>query len=232
MGDVMKRFFRQGDEGHKVETIQERLKDLGFYEFKVDGIFGPITDEAVKEFQRSAKLNADGVVGPITWKALGLQKSEDPSGIVAVPNGIDQIYAIFGDPLEPGYWSEYGGFCETPPELNHVFTYEWEGRNGFWCNKLMIAPFQKALSSVVKAGLADKLHTFDGCYNVRYIRGRKNLSTHSWGISIDLDASRNPLGAEPKMHPGVVSCFENNGFVWGGRWRRKDGMHFQYAKGY
>jgi len=229
----MKRFFRHGDKGHRVEIIQERLKDLGFYEFKVDGDFGPKTEHSVKEFQMSAKMNADGVVGPMTWKALGLeQPSISTNTALATPNGIDQIYSVFGDPLEPGYWKEHGGFCETPPELNHCFTYEWEGKNGFWCHKLMVAPFQKALNGVVKAGLADKLKTFDGCFNVRYIRGRKNLSTHSWAISIDLNSAENRLGAEPKMHPGIVSCFENNGFVWGGRFKRKDGMHFQYAKGY
>lgn len=36
-----------------------------------DGIFGPLTEEAVKEFQERAGLAADGVVGAKTWAALG-----------------------------------------------------------------------------------------------------------------------------------------------------------------
>lgn len=229
----MKRFFRKGDKNHYVNVIQQRMKDLGFYLMKVDGDFGPGTDKAVKDFQLKAGLNADGVVGPMTWKALGLEDPtiEEPT-ITPVPNALEQIYSVFGDPLEPGYWKEYGGFCSTPPELNHVFPYTFEGKNGFWCNKLLISTFQKVYSSTVKSGLEQELHSFDGCYVVRYIRGRKSMSTHSWGIAVDHDASDNTLGAPPKMHAGIVQCFENHGFVWGGRFKRRDGMHFQYVRGY
>lgn len=228
----MKRWFRKGDKGKRIEVIQQRLKDLGFYPtMKTDGDFGAGTDRAVREFQLKAALNADGVVGPITWKALGLDEHET-SDVIPVPNGQDQIYEIFGDPMESGYWKEYGGFCETPPELNHVFTYTFEGKNGFWCNKLLIPTFQKVYTAIVRVGLTHELHTFDGCYSVRYVRGVKKLSTHGWAISVDHNAKTNALGAEPKMHAGIVQCFEDHGFQWGGRWKRRDGMHFQYAKGY
>jgi peptidoglycan hydrolase-like protein with peptidoglycan-binding domain len=36
----------------------------------VDGVFGPVTETAVKEFQQGAGLVVDGVVGPLTWAAL------------------------------------------------------------------------------------------------------------------------------------------------------------------
>jgi peptidoglycan hydrolase-like protein with peptidoglycan-binding domain len=36
----------------------------------IDGIFGPKTQDAVKSFQHGSNLTADGVVGPMTWKAL------------------------------------------------------------------------------------------------------------------------------------------------------------------
>ena len=229
----MKRWIRKGDKGGQVELVQQRLKDLGFYlKMGIDGDFGSGTDSAVHSFQLKAELNSDGVVGPITWKALGFEKYKLPADKILVPDGLDEIYETFGDPMESGYWKEYGGFCEIPPELNHTFTYTFGGKNGFWCNKLLISVFQRALNSIVKSGLASELKTFDGCFNVRYMRGAKKLSTHSWAIAIDLNASTNRLGAEPKIHMGIVSCFENEGFVWGGRWKRKDGQHLQYAKGY
>ena len=47
-----------------------------------DGIFGPNTEEAVKELQKAKGLAADGIVGPRTWAALG---------VVSVKRKIDQI---------------------------------------------------------------------------------------------------------------------------------------------
>ena len=139
---------------------------------------------------------------------------------------------MFGDPLEPGYWQEYGGFCVTPPELDHVFPYMFAGEHGFWCNKLLIIVFQRVYQGIVRAGLSDQLKTFHGCYSVRNVRGGKKLSTHCWGISVDHNMFDNMLGQEPSMHPGIVECFRRRGFVWGGDFSRKDGMHFQYAQRY
>jgi peptidoglycan hydrolase-like protein with peptidoglycan-binding domain len=47
-----------------IERIQARLG------LKVDGYFGPVTDAAVRAFQKAKGLTVDGVVGPITWRAL------------------------------------------------------------------------------------------------------------------------------------------------------------------
>ncbi len=232
----MNRFFRQGSRNRYIEQIQNQLVKLGYRVGKVDGIFGPATNAAIQKFQIESKLHADGVVGPITWKALGLKDLQTTQELfelpTLVPTGETEIYNTFGDPLEPGYWNEYGGFCETPTELNHIFLYTYEGKHGFWCNKLMVKQFQETYRCIVAGGFAQHLKTFDGCYNVRYIRGVKRLSTHSWGISVDHNATANRLGTKPEMHEGIVRCFQNNGFVWGGRFRRQDGMHFQYARGY
>ena len=59
-------------EGSDVKKLQERLNDLGYDAGEVDGIFGKKTDTAVKEFQADyfGVAEADGKVGPITWKKL------------------------------------------------------------------------------------------------------------------------------------------------------------------
>jgi N-acetylmuramoyl-L-alanine amidase len=62
--------LRQGMVGPAVARVQENLQIRGFYDGAIDGIFGPDTEAAVMEFQASAQLAADGVVGPATWQAL------------------------------------------------------------------------------------------------------------------------------------------------------------------
>lgn len=56
--------------GPDVAEVQERLRALGIYTGAVDGIFGPLTDAAVREFQRRNGLQVDGIVGPATYSAL------------------------------------------------------------------------------------------------------------------------------------------------------------------
>lgn len=54
------------------KQIQQRLKDLGYYSGSVDGIYGNATRNAVVAFQKANGLTADGVAGPKTIAALGL----------------------------------------------------------------------------------------------------------------------------------------------------------------
>lgn len=56
----------KGSRGDTVATLQRKLNLIA------DGIFGPITDEAVRDFQKSHGLAVDGIVGPKTWAALGV----------------------------------------------------------------------------------------------------------------------------------------------------------------
>jgi len=62
--------LRKGMRSQEVKNLQERLRDLGFFEHEPTGFFGEITEEAVKKFQKSKNLEVDGIVGPNTWKML------------------------------------------------------------------------------------------------------------------------------------------------------------------
>lgn len=60
----------RGDEGEDVRNLQQRLRVAGFYHGNATGVFGPITEEAVKRFQEAYNLSVDGVVGPATLGKL------------------------------------------------------------------------------------------------------------------------------------------------------------------
>ncbi len=77
--------LKMGSNGSLVEglqrTLNERMKPSP--ELTADGDFGPMTEKAVRDFQKSKKLKVTGIVGKETWKALGPladegSKIEDP----------------------------------------------------------------------------------------------------------------------------------------------------------
>ncbi|WP_034300995.1 L,D-transpeptidase family protein [Bacillus cihuensis] len=64
--------LKRGSKGAEVIELQKQLTSLGYSTNGNDGIFGPATEKAVKEFQKNRKLQADGIVGSMTKKALGM----------------------------------------------------------------------------------------------------------------------------------------------------------------
>ena len=58
--------LKLGSRGNEVKVLQEKLN------LKADGIFGPLTEEAVKDFQRSNGLEVDGIAGADTLSKLNL----------------------------------------------------------------------------------------------------------------------------------------------------------------
>ena len=56
--------------GDDVAALQSRLTEMGFHSGRVDGIYGPMTESAVKEFQKSVGVVVDGKCGPATIIAL------------------------------------------------------------------------------------------------------------------------------------------------------------------
>jgi len=62
--------LKVGSKGKAVIDLQKALKAKGYYTYKVTGVFGSITRSAVIEFQKDARIKADGLAGPVTLKKL------------------------------------------------------------------------------------------------------------------------------------------------------------------
>jgi hypothetical protein len=58
------------DPVHELSGIQARLNNLGFHAGPVDGIDGPLTQDAIKAFQERQGLVVDGIAGPQTQARL------------------------------------------------------------------------------------------------------------------------------------------------------------------
>jgi hypothetical protein len=85
-------------------------------------------------------------------------------------------------------------------------------------------------------------------WNWRNVAGSENRSFHSYGIAVDLLMKAQPgmetywqwtaargidwraVPPEKRQNPpvAVIRAFEDQGFIWGGRWSRYDTMHFEY----
>jgi len=104
--------------------------------------------------------------------------------------------------------------------------------NRIRCHRLIAAPLQRALEELAEAGLSHLINTFDGCFVARHMcwNPRLPLSRHSWGIAVDVNARLFPYGSHEKQDGRLVRAFERQGFVWGGRWRTPDPMHFEMAE--
>ena len=165
--------------------------------------------------------------------------------LLPTPNGFDEIIAAFGDIRK--FVNDEGKIKadKWEPEILSRVTIPFPVKLGFpprtkitrfTCHKRLVPAFRSIFEEIAKQGLQKSIKTWDGCYNYRMKRLSGTWSTHSWGISIDLNASTNPQGTDVKgdMDPKVVAIFRAHGFQWGGDFSggSYDPMHFQFCTGY
>jgi hypothetical protein len=98
--------LRVGSRGSEVKLLQE------FLNIGNDGIFGRVTEAAVMSWQSDNRLKVDGIVGPITWKAMGLDQlvtTDNSEKHISLPNGleIEQYLLPKGEYLEGTTNKEY-----------------------------------------------------------------------------------------------------------------------------
>lgn len=136
----------------------------------------------------------------------------------------------FSDAVGTYRYTPIGGGRVSPDPAwvaSHIVTETVPILGSITCNKYMMPQLKAALEEVQRAGLADKLYHYDGCYVPRFIAGSNTLSNHAYGLAIDLNAAANQRGTVGQMDRGVVAIFKKWGFAWGGDWHYTDPMHFE-----
>ena len=71
-----------GSKGEQVRQVQRKLRQWGYYDGEVDGVFGQETYDAVVLFQKKNGLSADGVAGSRTLEAMGISDTA-PKAVAA-----------------------------------------------------------------------------------------------------------------------------------------------------
>jgi peptidoglycan hydrolase-like protein with peptidoglycan-binding domain len=96
-----------GQDVRRLQRVLVMIKNLDYTQ--ITGTFGPVTLQAVKDFQASDGLTVDGVVGNQTWQALPadpgtkqLSRGATGATVTALQNGLKKFSAAPGDPTDPG----------------------------------------------------------------------------------------------------------------------------------
>ncbi len=161
---------------------------------------------------------------------------------IVPPNGLAQINATFGDiqkyirsdtTLDPTWQMNFLSSVAFPFPLMLSFDHS-QTITHFTCHKLLIEVFADVFERIVSSGLQTKITSFGGCFAFRQQRTGAKLSTHSWGIAVDLNPETNQQGTIGDMDARVIELFCSAGFEWGGDWvgAKRDAMHFQFCTGY
>lgn len=225
--------LKTGSKGEAVREVQENLKALGFYQATIDGDFGRRTREAVIVFQE--RFFVDGIVDKITGKALVdavvAWSKREREILVPIPAGLKELEDQFGV-IE---FKEAGaGWIEITNDFpDQIVRHEFPVVGVQCFHRELVPVLEKVLEEIRRKGLDGEVKQF-GTWAPRHKMHdpSRSLSTHSWGIAIDVNWATNPVGTRGDLDSGIVESFERFGFEWGGRWRYKDPMHFQYVNCY
>ena len=194
----------------------------------IDGLWGPVTEEAFNELSDLVRNNAK----PRIWR---------PEEILDVNlnNWPRQYTAEFID-----FYGEMGKNQDSVV-LPYPHRLSWQTDkviNRFDCHIKVKESIARVLTKAFNHyGLSEikrlNLDLWGGCFNVRPIRGGTRPSMHSWGIAIDYDPIRNKLKwgrdkaafAKPE-YDKWWELWEEEGWVSLGRQRNFDWMHVQACK--
>ena len=111
--------LREGDSGTQVKLLQERLKELGYFNTYCTGTYGDITKDAVTAFQLRNGLSADGIAGKSTLKKLYSSSAKEAGdGSLQYGDQSSEVKKMQQRLKELGYFDTtctgyFGGVTET-----------------------------------------------------------------------------------------------------------------------
>lgn len=193
---------------------------------------GPGTDfRVLEELTEGAEVDVLETHGDWSWVNPGRgwvsREYLAAPALRTPPIGLSGIVKEFGQPAKPECSA---GRVVFPAPLKLAWDKGSVVRAA--CHIKLEETFTCVFREVYRAGLWNLLTSFGGIYNPRTVTGSQKISTHAWGIAVDLNVATNKVGMKGDLSPKIIKIFEENGFGWGGRWSKPDPMHLQFAKDY
>ncbi len=172
------KILQRGSNGPEVTWLQERLSDLSYYTGAIDSDFGHGTDKAVKEFQTAVfgSSQADGKVGPLTWKALTGDPFPRPDELPAGPDGTNYLRLTKTNTKDQnGLYRLRLAYFKNGQEIDHMFV----------CSGLARAQFFR-IGTLSKAGSAEPLPEGKWyMHDIDWKCGKDNYDRrNSWGSGV------------------------------------------------
>jgi hypothetical protein len=212
-----------------VAAAQLVLKYAGFKEVgDIDGFSGMLTEYAFEQWEYK---QANGKL-PDPWR---------PDDVEAVPpqptnwGKQSEINKKFGP---AGGKQCTAGIVELPFKLKIAWDLKTE-ISTFRCHEDVAQSITRVYNKVASAYSAEQikeigLDLWGGCYNYREKRGGTTLSTHAYGVAVDIDPIRNQLkwnSTQARLAKSDAAefwkCWESEGWLSLGKARNFDWMHVQ-----
>jgi hypothetical protein len=99
------------------------------------------------------------------------------------------------------------------------------------CHRAIVDDLRAAIEEVVAADLEEHLapRRYGGCHYARRIHpDTDRLSSHSWGIAIDINVDLDHPGLGPVPPDAMIEIFARHGFRWGGDFTQPDNHHYEW----
>lgn len=215
---------RSADNEVFARLVQSHMAGTGHYGGAIDGWAGSVTQSAFRAMVGSAeKPDHPRPVEP------------DPlagTGRIVLPRETNgAMSALYGQPSSSPTYLDWFSF----PIPARLYSRGGQTLDRHRCHRLVAPRLTTALAEILALlGRAEYerqgWHVYGGSHNYRAKRGGSTLSTHAWGIAVDLNPGENGLRTTTTtFSEAAIDVMERHGLLSGGRAWGRDWMHFQAA---
>lgn len=195
-----------GSRGQEVVQVQQTLKEKGYFNYRITGYYGTITENSIIAFQKANNITIDGIAGPETLSKLYMKNSNLLK-----------------------YGSSGSNVSNLQQKLKNIGFFNFPNITGYYgpITKKAVINFQKAYGLTVD-GIAGP-QTFNKLYSISYTNNTKNNSSEDlYWLSriIEAESKGEPYNGKIAVGSVVMNRVKSQLFP-----NTVKGVIFEYYKG-